>query len=182
MSLVKRLPQNVHGRDFVVGDIHGCYDQLLEGLKAVTFDRRVDRLISVGDTVDRGPGSPRAAAFLAHPWVHAIRGNHEDMFLDIYAAGEPDEYTLAYQTRRNGMHWWMDIGPTERRALIKAFRRLPVAMEIETRRGKVGIVHAEVPDDMDWPTFLSRVEAGDDAVIKGLCGAGHGSCGATRVA
>src|SRR5690606_2083844 len=63
-------------------------------------------------------------------------------------------------------HWWMDIGLTERRALIKAFRRLPVAMEIETRLGKVGIVHAEVPDDMDWPTFLSRVEAGDDAVIQ----------------
>lgn len=38
-------------------------------------------------------------------------------------------------------------------------------MEIETSRGKVGIIHAEVPHGMDWPTFCSSLEAGDEEVI-----------------
>ena len=40
---------------------------------------------------------------------------------------------------------------------------LPFAMELETGEGAVGIVHAEVPAGMDWPTFTERLEAGDRA-------------------
>ncbi|MBW1784529.1 MAG: metallophosphoesterase, partial [Deltaproteobacteria bacterium] len=40
---------------FVVGDIHGCIDPLKRLLDAIPWRPGQDRLIFVGDYVDRGP-------------------------------------------------------------------------------------------------------------------------------
>jgi len=168
-GLVRRFPRNAVGRDLVVGDIHGCYDQVLDALRAVGFDRDRDRLFSIGDTVDRGPDSPRAEKFLSLPWVHAVRGNHEDEFLemyDVYKGAVPDEEVLRFWTSRNGMRWWQDYPHDAREALIGRFRRLPVVIEIETARGLVGLVHAQVPRGMDWSTFTAMVASGDRKTIR----------------
>ena len=59
MSLVQRFTQNTRGRDFVVGDLHGCFDHLRVMLEHIQFNRVTDRLFCVGDLVDRGPGPRR---------------------------------------------------------------------------------------------------------------------------
>lgn len=163
---VARYAANTKGRDFVVGDIHGCFDLVIEAMRKVGFNQGADRLFSVGDTVDRGPQSPRSTAFIDCLFTHPIRGNHEDMFLEIYEDGEPDEEALAYMTRRNGMSWWMKLSAAERSAMIERFRALPIAIEVQTARGTVGIVHAEVPAGMDWQTFTDKIEAGCAETIK----------------
>lgn len=38
MKYIKSYSRNLAGRDFVVGDIHGCYDQLMDLLKEIKFD------------------------------------------------------------------------------------------------------------------------------------------------
>jgi Icc-related predicted phosphoesterase len=43
-------------RTIVVGDIHGCYDELMELLDKVGFERS-DRVVSVGDLITKGPKS-----------------------------------------------------------------------------------------------------------------------------
>ena len=48
---------NESGRDFVVGDVHGCFRTLEHALGALTFDPNLDRLFGVGDLVNRGPHS-----------------------------------------------------------------------------------------------------------------------------
>jgi len=164
---VVRHPLNTTGRDFVMGDAHGTFSVVAAALQGVHFDWRRDRLFSVGDLVDRGPESRRALAFMRNPRIHALRGNHEDMFLEIYDhVADPDEDLLRHWTRRNGMSWWMDVPKDERLALIAAFRDLPIAMEIETTRGLVGLVHGEVPPDMDWGTFTTAIEAGEKHTTK----------------
>lgn len=55
MKLVKILSPNLKGKDYVVGDIHGCYSLLYTKLTQLGFDFSKDRLISVGDLCDRGP-------------------------------------------------------------------------------------------------------------------------------
>lgn len=64
-------------RDIFIGDVHGCYDefqQLLSELE-VTPD---DRLVSVGDLVDRGPDSVRLWTFFRdRPRSVVLMGNHE---------------------------------------------------------------------------------------------------------
>lgn len=162
---VKRMARNDDGRDFVIGDIHGAFDLVLAGMARVGFDPKKDRIFSVGDLVDRGPGSPRALRFLAQPYVHAVRGNHEQNFLDLYAQGEPDPEALEVIARRFGMDWWLDVDDSKRRQLLAAFAALPIVIEVPTSRGTVGIVHGDVPMGMDWASFLSAVERGNQAVL-----------------
>ena len=50
-----KVPRNALGRDFAVGDVHGCFTRLQQGLDQLGFDPTRDRLFSVGDLVDRGP-------------------------------------------------------------------------------------------------------------------------------
>jgi serine/threonine protein phosphatase 1 len=74
MSKLLVLPANTTGRDFVCGDIHGCFDALDAQLEQLAFDAAMDRLISVGDLIDRGPRSADALHYLRKPWLHAVMG------------------------------------------------------------------------------------------------------------
>lgn len=43
------------GRLLVVGDIHGCRDELLELLEKANYTHGLDNLVLAGDLVDKGP-------------------------------------------------------------------------------------------------------------------------------
>lgn len=141
MTTIARFPVNQHGRDLAVGDIHGHFSRLESTLAAARFDPAVDRLFSVGDLVDRGPEPERSLEWLAHPWFHAVRGNHEDYAIRWAKSGRMD--TASY--RRNGGGWFLDLSVSEQGRFAREFARLPFAIEVETRRGMVGIVHADCP-------------------------------------
>lgn len=65
------------GRDIVIGDIHGCLAELEALLERVEL-RDEDRVISVGDLVDRGPDSVGVWEFFrARDNAVALMGNHE---------------------------------------------------------------------------------------------------------
>jgi serine/threonine protein phosphatase 1 len=81
---VRTLPANQRGRDFVVGDLHGCFDLLDRLLETVRFDPGCDRLFSVGGLVDYGPDSLRSLEFLEAPWFYAVQGTHEHMLLKYF--------------------------------------------------------------------------------------------------
>lgn len=164
--LVRRLRLKPHGRIFGIGDVHGAFDLVIEGMRAVQFDRRVDILLSVGDLIDRGTGSHRAPQFLSQPYVFAVAGNHEDMLRQLYANGEPSEEMLQWAARHNGFKWWLDTDKATRQAVLNAIKDLPLAIEVETTRGTIGIVHAEVPIGMSWQQFTANLEAQDERTIQ----------------
>lgn len=159
--MVRRLPPNIHGRDFLVGDIHGSFDAVIEGMRQVKFDTRVDRIISVGDLIDRGRGSSRVVGFLKQPYVHAVRGNHDHEFAKL----DPAEIRLLARVPRLGMGWAQNLSDEALLEIQAALRTLPVAIELPTVRGMVGVVHAQVPDGMTWPAFVQALERRDPAVI-----------------
>ena len=74
-----------YGRTIAIGDIHGC-DVALESLVAALGLSGRDRLIMLGDAVDRGPGSRRVVEQLLSLREQCrlvpILGNHEQMLLD----------------------------------------------------------------------------------------------------
>ena len=43
------------GKIFAIGDIHGCYDQLVALIKKIPIDFKRDTLVFMGDYIDRGP-------------------------------------------------------------------------------------------------------------------------------
>jgi serine/threonine protein phosphatase 1 len=153
---VVRHPLNRDGRDYVVGDIHGMFAHL-EGLLAdLEFEPGRDRLFSVGDLVDRGPESHRALEWLARPWFHACRGNHEQFAID---SADPEQHDL--WVRYNGGEWWLQLRDSDHGRFRTAFQDLPLAMEVETRSGRVGIIHADVPPLVTWDRFMELLEARD---------------------
>ena len=67
---------------YVIGDIHGCYDELMRMLKVIDF-KKSDRLILIGDYIDRGRQNYEMLRFISyHPEnILLLRGNHEEEFI-----------------------------------------------------------------------------------------------------
>ncbi len=160
MAVIERFAQNTDGRDFIIGDIHGCFDQLEEALAHFDFDPARDRAFSVGDLIDRGPLSSAALEWLEKPWFHTCLGNHEEMML--LSVTDPTQ-ELAWLLF-NGGEWWLALDTATREQFIAAFAEVPLALEIETAMGWLGVVHADVPAAMSWPDFVQALAAGDPQV------------------
>jgi hypothetical protein len=64
-------------RTIVVGDLHGCYDELLDLLDKVSFGSE-DRLICVGDLITKGPKNREVLdRFMTDPQFTSVLGNHD---------------------------------------------------------------------------------------------------------
>lgn len=151
---ILRFEKNQVGRDLVVGDIHGHFSKLQLALDAVDFDpARGDRLFSVGDLVDRGPESAAVLEWLEKPWFHAVQGNHEDMAIRW---GRPDCRMDVELYAGNGGIWNIANTPQERAEYSFALSCLPLAIEIETEGGLVGVIHAGCPLD-SWDELRAVV-------------------------
>ena len=165
---VLRLPRNTRGRDLIITDPHGAYDLVWDAMKAANFDPACDRLLVGGDLIDRGEGSARAGKFLRQPYVHSVAGNHDRMLVDAWRQGalNRDIVDALARMNYNGMRWMKDASIEELELLAAAFDDLPYVIEVETSRGLVGIVHADVPPGMDWQTFTAKIEAGDEYATR----------------
>lgn len=104
-----------------IGDVQGCYDQLMSLLERAAYDERRDVLWFVGDLVNRGPQSLATVRFVKGLGERAVTvlGNHDLNLLavaegvrkphrgdtdgDILAAPDRDEL-LAWLRRRKMMH------------------------------------------------------------------------------
>jgi len=149
-EVVERYGKNKTGRDFVVGDIHGCFTKLEEALQMVKFDKAFDRLFAVGDLVDRGPESDDAVYYvIREKWFHAIRGNHEQMLIDGLNPDYPD---AAEFHAKHGGKWFSDLPLVEKQCIALVLDELPYGIEIETDKGLIGLIHAEVPH-CNWNDF-----------------------------
>lgn len=155
---IKRFDMNTVGRDFAVGDIHGHFSRLSEALEGVQFNSEIDRLFSVGDLVDRGPESADCIQWLNKPWFHAVQGNHEDIAVRHVQIGKVD--TGIYLA--NGGAWFLAMNADEQANYAAMFADLPIAIEVETPKGLVGLVHADCPMDSwnDLRTCLSGDQRG----------------------
>lgn len=72
------------GRLLVMGDVHGQYSKMQKALALADYDPARDRLVLLGDYIDRGPESWRvveAVLGLVAQGAVALYGNHEDMML-----------------------------------------------------------------------------------------------------
>lgn len=64
-------------RTIVVGDIHGCYDELIDLLDKVGFASE-DRVICVGDLITKGPKNREVLdRFMSDPQFTSVIGNHD---------------------------------------------------------------------------------------------------------
>ncbi len=78
----------------IIADIAGRYNELMKLLEVMP---KADKIVLVGDLVDRGPDSKKVVEW-AMKGVHegtpiiTLYGNHEDIFVEGYLYGYPMEY------------------------------------------------------------------------------------------
>ncbi|MER4701967.1 metallophosphoesterase [Klebsiella pneumoniae] len=143
------LYQKINGDDWrnvwVVGDLHGCYTNLMNRLDEVGFEADKDLLISVGDLVDRGTENVECLDLINQPWFRAVRGNHEQMMPDGIASATHERHW-----RANGGSWFFYLDYEKERLvkpLLDKVARLPLIIELVTGDRKVVICHADYPHD-----------------------------------
>lgn len=73
---------------FAIGDIHGCFYTLVELLNKLPISP-IDRVVFLGDYVDRGPYSRKVIDLLIqlkkdNPCWVMLKGNHEDVLLEYF--------------------------------------------------------------------------------------------------
>ena len=68
-------------RTIVVGDVHGCIDELRDLLRACVYSKSTDRVVLVGDLVNKGPSSVECVRLAREEGFLATRGNHDDSAL-----------------------------------------------------------------------------------------------------
>jgi len=186
---VKKYTENTAGTDYVVGDIHGHFSKLQTALDEIGFNTEQDRLFSVGDLVDRGPESELSLDWITdYPWFIPVKGNHDD-FVARYNTCDKDNWVY------NGGAWFQGLSRYEQADFGTLFSQLPLAIEVETPFGTVGIVHAE-PVVNDWSNLSEylrasrrnrdtvmwsrdRISAGDKSVVRNIRAV---VCGHTPVA
>ena len=65
----------------IIGDVHGCKDELVRLLDKVSFDPATDHLIFTGDLLSKGPDSFGVVDLARELGASCVRGNHEDRIL-----------------------------------------------------------------------------------------------------
>lgn len=158
---LRRFEENIQGRDLAVGGIHGNFSRLWETLACVNFDPQVDRLFSIGDLIDHGPASEQVCSWVSKPWFHAVRGKQEQMALDAHRFTSPG-FKERHVSR--GGAWLYRLCVNDQGRVIDALNSLPLAIEVATSSGMIGIVHAECPYG-DWQKFRLGLEHGGDVEI-----------------
>jgi len=151
------------GKWYVVGDIHGQYDLLMEQLDEIGFDFDTDKLFSVGDLVDRGPKSWECLMLTYETWFDAVLGNHEAMMYDAIASG------LKHLWWQNGGSWWDTEGHAislcDRSEAISIICDMPNYLTLNLKDGSsVGIIHASA-NGRQWPPKQTSIDPWGDPTI-----------------
>ena len=177
-------------RIFVFGDVHGNIDPIRRAMKKVDYDHEAgDRMIGLGDWLDRGDHTTKVAKFIER---HAddlvfVKGNHEQMLED--AVRPRDGGISPVDLIRNGGSWILDHLPKDGdgddddrdpagnllmdrrgRRIVAAVCGAPIALTVTTPAGnRIGIVHGEVRrihGRLDWNAFTGILqEQGPDGFI-----------------
>ena len=91
------------GNVWAIGDVHGYADTLLALLDSLDLSSR-DRVVLLGDLVDRGPRSCEVIRIAReNPQIFSVLGNHEEMMLNSFDV-ENIETMTAQQTN------WFYVG------------------------------------------------------------------------
>lgn len=110
---IKTLPPT-EGRTLFIGDVHGCADELEKLLEAF-HPKAKDRIIFVGDLINRGPDSARVMRMARELSAHAVLGNHEVRFLEARKAKNARNLKrkdrASYESLKKSDWKWMNNWP-----------------------------------------------------------------------
>jgi protein phosphatase len=136
----------------IIGDIHGCLDELIQLLEKLGYGRNKQGLychpnrifISVGDLIDRGPRSIDVALFFVNHIESGrakfVIGNHDDKFLR-YILGNPVEIR---EDLAATIGQYEKLNADDKLKIFNMLKSAPYKLELD--EGRLLIVHAAPPE------------------------------------
>lgn len=142
---------------FAIGDVQGCHESLRRLLEQLRFDPVRDRLIFVGDLVNRGPQSAEVLRYVRSLGDRAtsVLGNHD---LHLLAVARRQEAVDAKDTFQDV------LSAPDRRELLDWLSHRPLAYE-EPETGTL-VVHAGIAPQWSRKKLLALAREAE-AVIAG---------------
>lgn len=118
-------------RIFIIGDIHGCYDELVELLEETNARDPKVCVIFVGDLMNKGPKSAQVVKLVREMGAYCVRGNHEEISLLEWQKFNTDPSTM-----REKFSWLHELSAED----INWVTEFPFSIRIPSR--KIVVVHA----------------------------------------
>ena len=152
---------------YLIGDVHGCFDELTALLKQVSFTPGQDTLWLTGDLVARGPGSLDVLRYVRGlgDAARIVLGNHDLHLLAVYAGisrnkpkdrvsallDAPDADTLLNWLRRQPL-----LQVDEEKKLVMAHAGITPQWDIDTAIACARDVESVLASD-SYPLFLDAM-------------------------
>ncbi|HYD82901.1 MAG TPA: metallophosphoesterase [Opitutus sp.] len=132
------------GRLIAIGDIHGCHREFEDLLDKLALQRH-DRVVLLGDLVNRGPDSAAVIA-LARKHAHlSLLGNHELRLLNFRKTGDPTHL------KKNDYDTLEQLGPKDW-AYMNA-----MPLTFHDRAHQIVLVHGGFLPSQPWQRQPARV-------------------------
>ncbi|MFC2080386.1 metallophosphoesterase family protein [Bacteroidota bacterium] len=139
-------------RLFAIGDIHGCFDSLKELLEHKIQLKKTDKLILLGDYIDRGTKSREVVDFIMALQengysIEPILGNHESMLLDAHENNE----LLSRWIQNGGTETLNSFGIKSLESLESKYLNFFKSLQPFFKYQEYLFVHAGFNDELDNP-------------------------------
>jgi serine/threonine protein phosphatase 1 len=135
------------GRILAISDIHGCFDTFHKLVSEEISLTRSDRLILLGDYVDRGTQSKQVIDFIIELMekgfnITPLRGNHEEMLIDAWE----NLRMLPLWLINDGMSTLQSFGIEDIRKLEKKYLNFFLSLKYYEKFDNFLFVHAGFND------------------------------------
>ena len=147
---------------YVIGDVHGCYKELMQLLRKIELQDNEAEIYFVGDLLDRGPEVWKVLEWaLEHISLNGryrcVRGNHEEMILDWYkewmkwwdAGGfsENNPFGFMPETAYDFSKWadgMNALRPEKLEPIMRLIREMPYERKIDVKTNNGGYIRFRV--------------------------------------
>ena len=146
---VQEVDLTDHKYLFVVGDVHGDLERLLEMSHFLDSVDQDCPIFFVGDLVDRGSHSDLVLNWVMKTYAYCCMGNHEEK----HVRWHHNERLRKLFGQRNDMRWNDEFIRTHTQLANKHLEymaSLPTVIKVLTRRGVRLITHAGFTPAYDW--------------------------------
>jgi len=110
--------EDIGGRNLlIIGDVHGCYDELRELLNKQNITDTSDNtcIIFVGDLINKGPKNAQVVKFVRQLRAYSVRGNHDEVCLLEWENAQQrngqlsDKFSWMNQLTPQDIQWLYDM-------------------------------------------------------------------------
>lgn len=141
------------GRTIIIGDVHGCHLELAQLLREAHVVPGRDRVIFIGDLINKGPDSRRVWDLFCAVQAESIMGNHEWSMLHLL--DDAGNKHAKYRDR-----FAKDFG-TSLAAFVEDVRKWPQWLDLgDYLLVHAGVVPGQHPQDTD-PWVLTTIRTWD---------------------